>query len=99
MSKSYVYILTNKNKKVLYTGVTSNLINRIFQHKTKYYKGSFSARYNCDRLVFYREFENIIEAINFEKKIKAGNRERKEKLINSQNPEWIDLAEEWIFPV
>ena len=99
MKKSYVYILTNKNKSVLYIGVTSHLINRVFQHKTKYYRASFTAKYNCNRLVFYQEFENIMDAINFEKKLKAGNRAKKENLINIQNREWADLAKDWIFPV
>jgi len=79
---------------VLYTGVTSDLQKRIVQHKSKYYKDSFSARYNCNKLVFVQEFQNIKEAILFEKKLKAGNRANKVKLIVEQNPKWIDLAKE-----
>ena len=96
MRFSYVYILTNKNHTVLYTGVTSNLLKRVYQHKTKAYKG-FTARYNCDQLVYYQEFSNISQAIDFEKKIKAGNRLAKEKLISTINPEWKDLSTDWLF--
>lgn len=92
MKSSYVYIITNKNNTVLYTGVTSDLLGRINQHKYKIYNG-FTARYNCDKLVFYVEFTSIAEAILFEKKIKAGNRKNKEKLIDNLNPEWKDLSE------
>ena len=96
MHFSYVYILTNKNNTVLYTGVTSNLIKRVYQHKTKAYKG-FTSRYNCDQLVFYQEFTNISQAIEYEKKIKGGSRKAKEKLIATINPEWKDLAADWLF--
>ena len=96
MRTSHVYILTNKNHTVLYVGVTSNLLKRIGQHKTKFYKG-FTSRYNCDHLVYYRAFSDIRDAIVCEKKLKAGNRANKEKLINEMNPEWKDLSEEWGF--
>jgi putative endonuclease len=98
MKLSHVYITTNKNKTVLYTGVTSNLVRRIYQHKTKFYKG-FTSRYNCNQLVYYQEFTDIREAIAYEKKLKAGNRARKEKVINDMNPEWKDLSEGWVFNV
>ena len=94
MRTSHVYILTNKNHTVLYVGVTSNLVKRIGQHKSKFYKG-FTSRYNCDQLMYYRVFDDIRDAITYEKKLKAGNRANKEKLINLMNPEWKDLAEEW----
>ena len=96
MKRSYVYLMANKNNTVIYAGVTSNLLRRVYQHKTKYYKG-FTSRYNCDRLVYFEEFTNIIQAIKREKQIKAGNRKRKEDLINSMNPEWEDLSEGWVF--
>ncbi|MCB0465114.1 MAG: GIY-YIG nuclease family protein [Aequorivita sp.] len=89
-----VYMTTNRYNKILYTGVTSNIINRIKQHKDKHYNG-FTSRYNCDKLVFYREFPSMIEAIAFEKKIKSGNRMKKEKLINEMNPDWKDLSKGW----
>ena len=98
MKNSYVYLLTNKNKSVIYIGVTSNLLKRIYQHKTKYYKG-FTSKYNCDKLVYFEEFTDINQAISREKQLKAGNRKRKEDLINSINPEWKDLSEGWVFSV
>ena len=94
MKVPYVYITTNKYNKVLYTGVTSDIVKRVKQHKEKFYKG-FTSRYNCDKLVFYREFSTMLEAIAFEKKIKASNRKNKESLINEMNPEWKDLYEDW----
>ena len=92
MRTSHVYILTNKNHTVLYVGVTSDLVKRIEQHKMKFYKG-FTSRYNCDHLVFYHTFDDIREAISYEKKLKAGNRANKEKLIKAMNPEWKDLSD------
>ena len=96
MKFSYVYIMTNKNNTVLYTGVTSNLLKRVYQHKNKTYKG-FTNRYNCEKLIYYTEFTDINEAISFEKKIKAGNRKNKEKLINEINQNWDDLSDGWVF--
>jgi len=87
----YIYILTNKNNTTLYTGVTSNLKQRIYEHKTKKDKNSFSAKYNLNKLVYFEGFNLIEEAIAREKQIKAGSRSKKEILINSLNPEWNDL--------
>lgn len=87
----YIYIITNKNKTTLYVGVTSNLIQRIYQHKTGKYKNSFSHRYNLHYLVYFEKFDSIVEAIHREKQLKAGNRKRKLDLINNSNPEWVDL--------
>ena len=88
------YIITNKNNTVLYTGVTSNLRGRIWEHKTKDYAKSFSAKYNCDKIVWYEVFPTIMEAIEREKQIKGGSREKKIELIISINPLWMDLWEE-----
>ncbi|MDE5417550.1 GIY-YIG nuclease family protein [Labilibaculum sp. DW002] len=88
-----VYILTNKNHTVLYTGVTSNLKLRVVQHKEKTNPKSFTARYNVDELVYYEQFFDIGEAIEREKQIKAGSRQKKIDLINEYNPEWRDLFE------
>src|SRR5690606_17389498 len=96
MKKSYIYLLTNKNNTVIYTGVTSNLLKRIYQHKSRFYKG-FTYKYNCDKLVYYEEFDDIEQAIAREKQIKAGSRKAKELLINSMNPEWNDLSDGWLF--
>jgi putative endonuclease len=85
-----VYILTNKYKGTLYTGVTSNLIQRIWQHKSKLVEG-FTKKYSVDRLVYFELTEDIGSAITREKQIKAGSRAKKISLIESVNPEWCDL--------
>ena len=86
-----VYIMTNKMHTVLYTGVTSDIIGRIWKHKNKVYPESFTAKYNCNKLVYYYFYPRIEEAIAAEKAVQAGNRKNKIKLINSINPEWADL--------
>ena len=91
---STVYILTSVSKRVLYTGVTSDIIKRIWQHKNAHYPGSFTSRYGCCILVYYRHFENILDAIAEEKRIKGGNRIAKEQLIESMNYGWKDLNAE-----
>lgn len=90
---AWIYITSNKPNGVLYTGVTSELKDRITSHKTKKYKNSFSDRYNLDKLVYFEKFESIITAREREKQIKAGSRAKKNKLIESKNPEWEDLFE------
>ena len=90
MKQYFVYILTNKNNKVLYTGVTSDLVGRIYEHKEKLIKG-FTKRYNVDKLVYYEIFEDAYEAISKEKSIKNLLRIKKIKLIEESNPQWIDL--------
>ena len=89
--KGYVYIVTNQNNTVLYTGVTSELKCRIKSHKNKKYKNSFSARFNVNKLVYFEETYNMATAHKREKQIKAGSRIKKIDLINSINPEWRDL--------
>ena len=93
MKSGYIYILTNKNNTVLYTGVTSNLAKRIYEHKNHLVDG-FSKRYNLDKLVYYELFQDITIAIQREKQIKAGSRKKKEKLINSVNSNWSDLVDD-----
>jgi len=92
--KGFVYIMTNKNDSVLYTGVTSNLKDRIEQHKHRKHPDSFTARYNCNKLVYYEVFDTIVEAIAREKIIKGGNRKKKLDLINGLNPGWNDLSKD-----
>jgi putative endonuclease len=75
MKKSLVYFMTNKNNTVIYVGVTSDLLKRVYQHKTKTYKG-FTAKYNCDKLIYFEEFDAINLAIAREKQLKSGNRKR-----------------------
>ena len=96
MHKSYVYFMSNKNNTVIYIGITSNLLKRVYQHKTKAYKG-FTYKYNCDMLIYFEEFNDINQAISREKQLKAGNRKKKEDLIYSINPEWKDLSDGWLF--
>ena len=86
----FVYIMTNSNNTVLYTGVTSDLKQRVIQHRTKKYSLSFSSRYNLSKLVYFEVFEKIGVAIKREKQIKGGSRKKKMKLIDSMNPEWRD---------
>jgi putative endonuclease len=90
--KGFVYIMTNDNNSVLYTGVTSDLRDRVNKHKSGKYKKSFTKRYNVYKLVYYEELETIGEAIKREKQIKAGPRRKKIDLINTINPEWKDLS-------
>jgi putative endonuclease len=85
-----IYLLTNKPHGTLYTGVTSNLVKRIWEHKNKVIRG-YSARYNLTRLVYFELFDEMYEAISREKQIKAGSRGKKLELIESMNPEWKDL--------
>ncbi|WP_348824817.1 GIY-YIG nuclease family protein [Flavobacterium aestuarii] len=94
MKPGFVYIITNKSQTVVYTGVTSNLPQRILEHKEKKYPQSFSARYNVNILVYYEQFQWIEDAITREKQIKGGSREFKNNLIRSINSTWKDLFEE-----
>jgi len=87
-----VYIMTNRKDGVLYTGVTSNLLARAWQHRQKLH--GFSARYRCDKLVWFEPHGDMASAIAREKQIKAGSRARKIALIESDNPEWRDLFSE-----
>lgn len=94
MEKSFfVYIMTNTYNSVLYTGVTSDLVKRAYQHKQGF-GGKFSHRYRTTKLVFWEKHESPFSAIEREKSIKAGSRRRKIELIESINPEWLDLSEE-----
>ena len=93
MSKqSYVYILTNKRNTVLYTGITSDLVKRVWEHKNKCVPG-FTSKYNISKLVYFEVSEDIQAAINREKQLKGGSRQKKITLIKSQNPKWQDLYE------
>jgi putative endonuclease len=86
----YVYIMTNKNISVLYTGMTNSLIRRVYEHKEKIIAG-FTKKYNCTKIVYYEIFNDPYNAIAREKQIKAGSRKKKIDLINAMNPEWKDL--------
>jgi putative endonuclease len=87
------YILSSPNRATLYVGVTSNLHGRIWEHKNKVDPKSFASRYNCVSLVYYKYHDTIQEAIAEEKRIKGGTRNAKELLIQSMNPDLLDLYE------
>ena len=90
----YIYIITNKRHTVLYTGITSNLQWRVYEHKRKLVKG-FTSKYNVNKLVYYEEYEYVEDTIRREKQIKRWRRSKKIWLINRMNPEWNDLSLEW----
>jgi predicted GIY-YIG superfamily endonuclease len=92
MKQPCVYIMANRRNGTIYTGVTSNLPKRTFEHRESVVKG-FSAKYGCKMLVWYELHETMLEAIAREKQIKAGNRASKLALIESLNPLWKDLYE------
>jgi putative endonuclease len=90
MKRFFVYILANDRNGTLYTGVTSNLVQRIWQHKEKAVPG-FTKQYNVGRLVYFAELATAEAAITREKHIKKWNRAWKLRLIEEQNPGWDDL--------
>ena len=90
----YVYIMTNKNKTVLYIGVTNNLVRRVYEHKNHLLKNSFTDRYNLEYCIYYEEFAYFDLAIKREKELKKWNRHKKEVLINKKNPGWKELVNE-----
>lgn len=87
-----IYIMTNQRNGTLYTGVTSNLVSRIYQHKEGM-QDSFTKKYKCMNLVYYELYADMPSAIAREKQIKAGSRKRKLALIEVMNPKWLDLFE------
>ena len=96
--QAFVYILANKKNGTIYTGVTSNLNKRMYEHKNKTFSSGFTAKYFLDKLVWYLAGDNILTAIELEKKIKNRNREWKIALIEKNNPEWKDLSLEFMDP-
>jgi putative endonuclease len=89
----YVYMMTNKNNTVIYTGVTSDLEKRVYEHKAKIVHG-FTKKYNIDKLIYYEVFDNPYYAISREKKLKGGSRQKKLDLVNSMNKKWRDLSKD-----
>lgn len=95
MQKSYyVYIMASKPNGTIYTGVTNNLERRVYEHKNNIIKG-FTSKYQIHRLVYFEETNNINDALELEKQIKGWLRKKKVALIESVNPNWDDLAEDW----
>ena len=90
--QAYIYFMSNRYNKVLYVGITSNLIKRVWEHKNKVVDG-FTKRYNLYKLVYYEIYDDIETAINREKQIKSWPRKKKIVLINAFNPSWDDLYE------
>ena len=93
MNLYHVYILTNKRNGALYIGVTSNLLERVDQHKRGIYDG-FTKKYSINKLVYYETFENINDAIAREKQLKKFNRKWKIELIEKENPTWRDIYDD-----
>ncbi|MBI5557274.1 MAG: GIY-YIG nuclease family protein [Deltaproteobacteria bacterium] len=95
LTKQYfVYLITNWNHKVMYVGVTSNLIRRIYEHKNKLFDG-FTKKYKVDKLVYFEETSDVAAAIAREKEIKRWRREKKNNLVVKMNPDWQDLSATW----
>ena len=90
-----VYIMTNRNNTVLYTGVTGDLETRVYEHKMKRDRSAFTTRYNLNKLVYVETTANIAAAIAREKQIKGWVHKRKVTLIEAANPEWKDLSADW----
>ena len=89
----YVYMMTNQYRNVLYTGVTNDLIRRVYEHKHNLDPNSFTAKYDVHKLVYFEMTSDIKAAIEREKQLKSWNRKRKNKLVESRNPQWLDLYE------
>jgi Predicted endonuclease containing a URI domain len=90
----FVYILTNRNNKVMYVGITNNLERRVIEHKQKLVMG-FTKKYHVDKLVYYEETTDVNAAISREKQLKGWLRAKKNLLVSSMNPDWHDLSEDW----
>ena len=93
MKTYFVYILTNWNNKVMYVGVTNDLVRRMYEHRRGVVDG-FTKKYNVHKLVYYEVYGDIRMAIEREKEIKGWRREKKNFLVNKSNPDWRDLYED-----
>jgi putative endonuclease len=92
--RAYATYIVASRSRIIYIGVTGDLRRRVFQHKWKEYEG-FSAKYNCDRLVWFESYQDITKAITRETQLKKWNRAKKLLLIERMNPAWIDLSRDW----
>ena len=91
-NRYYVYLLTNWNNRVLYVGVTNDLVRRLYEHKNKLVSG-FTKKYNVSKLVYFEETKDVHSALAREKEIKKWRREKKDALVVGENPEWKELSE------
>ena len=89
----YVYILSNNLNTLVYTGVTRDLVRRVYEHKHHLDHDSYTAKYNIHKLVYFESTSDVKAAIEREKQIKGWNRKRKNKLVESKNPSWAELYE------
>lgn len=94
MKRGFVYIVSNKSRSVLYVGVTSDIVGRIWEHKNEVYEDSFTKRYHAHDLIFLEEYDDIADAISREKELKGWRRQRKFWLVTKQNPNMIELYNE-----
>ena len=95
MKQYHVYIMTNKNNSVNYSGITNDLFRRVWEHRYGYNENSFTSKYNINKLIYYEEFNNVNEAITREKQIKGMSRQKKFDLIKKMNPNFDDLSKDW----
>ena len=95
-SGGYVYIMASKRMGTLYVGSTSDLIGRVWEHKNKVYPKSFTAKYKCDKLVYYEYYESLEYMVKRERQLKEWNRNWKIKIIVEKNPNWNDLYPEYL---
>lgn len=91
----YIYILSNRWHTVFYTGLTNDIVRRTFEHKNKVFKGAFTRRYNCDKLLYFEMRETLQDAMNREREVKKLHRQFKMQLILAMNPKMDDLAKDW----
>ena len=87
----YVYILSNKTNTTIYTGVTNNLIRRMYEHRNNLEPNSFTAKYDVHKLVYFENTTDVHAALEREKQIKSWSRKKKNALVNTMNPQWLDL--------
>ncbi|MBR6039187.1 MAG: GIY-YIG nuclease family protein [Clostridia bacterium] len=94
MNHYYVYILTNWNNKVMYIGVTGNLLRRLYEHKNGVYEG-FTKKYHVHKLVYFEETSDVYAALTREKQLEGLLRSKKNALVETMNPDWHDLSKDW----
>ena len=93
MKNYYVYILSNCTNTTIYTGITNDLIRRVFEHRQNADPKSFTAKYDIHKLVYYEEYSSSLDAIAREKQLKGLLRRKKNELVETINPSWADLSE------